>query len=306
MKIAVLLLQAVFLIAAAPLLSGIVRKIKNNFRMRHGAGIFQPYHNLVKFFNKEEVVSEHTSWIFRAAPYLVFAAMAASAMLVPVFSTGISLVCMGDFLLIIFLMAFARFFLTLAGLDAGSAFGGMGSSREMFISALAEPAMILAVFTSSLNAGATSSAAIGSISSLQLSVLISAVALFLAVIAETSRIPVDNQETHLELTMVHEAMILEYSGRSFALMEWASYIKQIIFYCILANILPPYVQAVPGDYVTAIVVTSVYLGKIAVIAAAIAVVEVTTAKMRLFRVTDFLGFAFALSVVSIVIYSLGW
>lgn len=292
--------------AAAPLLSGLVRKIKNNLRMRYGAGIFQPYYNLIKFFNKEEVVSENTSWIFKAAPYLVFAAMAASAVLVPVFSTGISMDCMGDFLLIIFLMAFARFFLTLAGLDAGSAFGGMGSSREMFISALAEPAMILAVFTISLNAGATSNAAIGAIGSVQLSVLISAVALFLAIIAETSRIPVDNQETHLELTMVHEAMILEYSGRSLALMEWASYIKQIIFYCILANILPPYLQAVPGDYTVMIAVVSAYLCKIAVIAAAVAVVEVTTAKMRLFRVMDFLGFAFALSVISIVIYSLGW
>jgi len=197
--------------------------------------------------------------------------------------------------LIIFILALGRFFLALAGLDAASVFGGMGSSREMFISSLVEPVALLSIFAVSLNAGSTSLQVVSGFGGLRVSSVIAAISLFIVTIAETSRLPVDNQETHLELTMVHEAMILEYSGRSLALIEWASYIKQIIFFTILANMVIPF--GFPN--------IAVYFIKIVILSFLIGVFEISIAKMRLFRVVDLLSFSLFISITAVIISSIG-
>ena len=294
MKTIFIIMQVALLIAISPLLSGFIRKVKNNMRMRKGPGIFQPYYNLAKLFQKEEVVSKNTSWIFRITPFIVLASSITAAFLVPIFTSNLYLGCMGDLLLIIFVFALGRFFLALAGLDAGSAFGGMGSSREMFISSLIEPVMLLSLFTVSFNAGSTSIAALSGVHVIRFSAAIAAIAFFVAMIAETSRIPVDNQETHLELTMIHEAMVLEYSGRSLGLIELASHIKQAVFFSIMANVIMPW-QGV-----------AMFITKIIAISLFISIIEVLIAKMRLFRVVDLASFSFVLAVVSVVISSLGF
>ncbi len=291
MKPAFILTQILLLVAVSPLVSGIIRKIKNNIRMRKGAGIFQPYYNLAKLFGKEEVVSDTTSWIFRAAPFVILASSVCALSLVPVFAATLSFSNMGDFLAIIFILALGRFFIALAGLDAGSAFGGMGSSREMFISTFAEPVALLSVFAVSLNAGLTNLAAVSAPVGLRLSSIIAAISLFIVTIAETSRIPVDNQETHLELTMIHEAMVLEYSGKSLALIELASHIKQILFFSLIAAVVIPW-----GDFAL----------KMTVIIITVSLIEVSVAKMRLFRAVDLLSFAFVISIMAVIVSAAGY
>lgn len=297
------ILQTIFIIVFAPLVSGFIRKIKNNFRMRKGASIFQPYYNFLKLMSKEEVVSENTSWIFAIAPYVILCSSIAALMIVPLIVPEWSLNLMGDFLLVIFLLALGRFFIALAGLDAGSAFGGMGSSREMFISSLVEPVAILAVFAVAIKSGATSFKAISSINTFSVSNFIAFISLFLVTIAETSRMPVDNQETHLELTMVHEAMVLEYSGWSLAIIELASHIKQIIFFSILGNLLMP--NFIFKDCSISLIFI-IFLSKITLISIIVSVIEVSVAKMRLFRVLDFLAFGYILSIIAVISAVMGF
>lgn len=291
MKAALTVIQVLSLIAVAPLISGIIRKIKNNIRMRKGAGIFQPYYDLAKLSGKEEVVSDKTSWIFRAAPSIALASSVCALLLVPVFAPQAAFSRMGDLLALIFILSLGRFFMALAGLDAGSAFGGMGSSREMFISAFAEPVALLSVFAASFNAGSTDPGAVSALSGLRLSTVIAAIALIGVTIAETSRIPVDNRETHLELTMIHEAMVLEYSGRSLALIELASHIKQMVFICLVASVVIP-----QGNFAL----------KAAAMIAAVSLIEVSVAKMRLFRAVDFLSLAFVLSAMAVIVSAAGF
>ena len=290
MKILIIIVQVLFLVAIAPLLSGIIRKIKNNLRMRKGASILQPYYNLAKLFAKDEVISENSSWIFRLTPFIVFSAFVCALLFVPINTAANPFNYIGDLVLVIFLLSLGRFFLALAALDTGSAFGGMGSSREMFISSLVEPVIIVSIFAVAANFGSTNPSVIVSQHSIRFSSVVAGLALAMAIIAETSRVPVDNQETHLELTMIHEAMLLEYSGRSLALLELASHVKQILFFMILANILFP--VGIPAV-------------KLLIICAAIAIVEVSVAKMRLFRAVDFLTFAFVLSIAALVISAVG-
>ena len=296
MKIFAILIQTAFLILIAPLMSGIIRKIKNNLRMRRGASIFQPYYNFFKLMSKEEVISENASWIFSFTPYIVLSSTIAALLLVPAVISGWSFNILGDFLLIIFLFSLGRFFIALAGLEAGSSFGGMGSSREMFISSLVEPVALLAVFAVSVKGGSTDLQSVFAGQSMQVSSIIAAAALLFVTIAETSRLPVDNQETHLELTMVHEAMVLEYSGRSLALIELAGHIKQIIFFTIIANII------LPMNFWS----FSGYLVKILFLCVIVAVVEVSTAKVRLFRIVDFLAFGFVLSSIAVTLSLMGY
>ncbi|MEI8349526.1 MAG: NADH-quinone oxidoreductase subunit H [Candidatus Omnitrophota bacterium] len=293
------ILQIIMLIVIAPLVSGLITKIKNNVRLRRGQSVFQPYYNLAKLFSKEEVISEHTSWIFSVTPYVVFASTVTALFLVPTFIAKNPQGCMGDLFLLVFILSLGRFFLALAGLDSGSAFGGMGSSREMFISSFAEPAAILVFFAVSLSAGSTNLGAVTT-GGFRLSWLVAAVSLLLVVLAETSRIPVDNQETHLELTMVHEAMILEYSGRSLALIELASYVKQIVFFSLLGAIVWPCMAAASAGYAEIIAALAAYLLKIAGLVLVVALVEVSLAKMRLFRVVDFLYFSFVIALVAVI------
>jgi formate hydrogenlyase subunit 4 len=305
MRITLILLQLVFFIATAPLLSGLITKIKNNLRMRKGQSILQPYYNIIKLCAKAEVVSETASWIFRVTPLIVFSSTVTAATLIPVFIFSSPMHQAGDFLALIFIFALGRFFLALAALDTGSSFGGMGSSREMFISSLVEPALCLVVFSLFLQFGSTDISAFSGMHALSVSSLVAAVALFLVVLAETSRVPVDNQETHLELTMVHEAMVLEYSGRRLAFIEMASYIKQMIWFFLIAQIIfpigSPSALNVPQLFYWGVW----YAARVFIIAVAVALVEVSVAKMRLFRVADFLGFAFVLGVIASICAILG-
>jgi Formate hydrogenlyase subunit 4 len=290
-KILLLCGQVLFLVLCAPLVSGFIRKVKNNLRMRKGASIFQPYYNVVKLMSKDQVVSKNTSWIFTATPAIVLAGSLSVCFLLPVFQPGLSLPATGDLLTIFFIFALGRFFLALAGLDAGSSFGGMGSSREMFISSIAEPAAFVSLFVIALNSSSTSVAAVTGPHVFRVSTLLAGFAFFMITIAETSRIPVDNQETHLELTMVHEAMVLEYSGRPLALIELASHIKQIIFFTMLSWFLFPFLNNPHWQWFQ-------FPLKLLIIAIVVAVLEVSLAKMRLFRTVDYLVFAFFIALLA--------
>lgn len=294
-------METLFLIIIAPLVSGIITKVKNNLRMRKGAGVFQPYHNLIKLFYKEEVVSLSASWIFRITPFIVLSSVILAVLLVPVFVIKPCTAYIGDFILIIFILALGRFFTALAGIDAGSSFGGMGSSREMFLSSMAEPAAVLAIFAVSLNAGTTNLGVISGLHVIKFSSIIAGISLLMVAIAETSRIPIDNQETHLELTMIHEAMVLEYSGRSLALIEFASHIKQIVFFSLISVVLFP-VSAADSGILFCI---GIFILKILGLSAIVGLIEVTCAKMRLFRAVDFLAFSFVIALAAVVISIMG-
>lgn len=299
-----IILQIILFILIAPLLSGLITVIKNYLRMRKGQSILQPYYNLVKFFYKDEVISETASWIFRVTPVIVFSSALVASMLVPVFIFNRPILPVGDFIALVFIFTLGRFFLALAALDTGSSFGGMGSSREMFIASFVEPALCMVIFAISLQFGSTDITAFSGLHPITVSSVVAALALFLLVIAETSRIPIDNQETHLELTMVHEAMVLEYSGRSLALIELAAYLKQMIFFFLIAQLIFP-IGLPLGNFVQVFLWSLWFIARIAVIAIAVAVVEVNLAKLRLFRVADFLGFAFVLGIIAVVCSILG-
>ena len=299
-----IILQIILFILIAPLLSGLITVIKNYLRMRKGQSILQPYYNLVKFFYKDEVISETASWIFRVAPFIVFSSALVASMLVPVFIFNRPILPVGDFIALVFIFTLGRFFLALAALDTGSSFGGMGSSREMFIASFVEPALCMVIFAISLQFGSTDIVAFSGLHPITVSAVVAALALFLLVIAETSRIPIDNQETHLELTMVHEAMVLEYSGRSLALIELAAYLKQMIFFFLIAQLIFP-IGLPLGNFVQVSLWSLWFIARIAVIAVTVAVVEVNLAKLRLFRVADFLGFAFVLGIIAAVCSILG-
>jgi formate hydrogenlyase subunit 4 len=305
MNILIIILQLVLFMALAPFLSGLVSKIKNNLRMRKGQSVFQPYYNLVKLFSKTEVVSDTASWIFKAAPFLVFSSVLAAAALIPVFIFVSPAQRMGDFLALVFIFALGRFFMALAALDTSSSFGGMGASREMFISSLAEPALCMVIFSVFLQFGSTDISSFSGIHPVSVSSAVAVIALFLVTIAETSRIPVDNQETHLELTMIHEAMLLEYSGRSLAFMEMASYIKQMILILLIAQIIFPIAPFGFVGLAQFLPWILWYFARIVIIVISVGLIEVYVAKMRLFRVADFLGFAFVLGVIAAVCAILG-
>ncbi len=291
MKIIMLVLQFLLLAMAAPLVSGIIARVKNNLRMRRGAPVLQPYYNIVKLLSKDEVISSTASWIFRIAPAVVLTSSMAALALVPAVIAGNSANLAGDLLAIMFILALGRFFMALAGIDAGSAFGGMGSSREMFIASFAEPCASLAVFSLFLRSGSTNPEMLGIAGPIQVSTVFASLCLIMVIIAETSRLPIDNQETHLELTMVHEAMVLEYSGSSLAFIEAGSYIKQIVWFGLLAHIVMPSAVSVSSGLVPVIGSAALFGGKVLCLAVFVAFLEVLIAKMRLFRVQDYFGFA---------------
>ncbi|MDD5254810.1 MAG: NADH-quinone oxidoreductase subunit H [Candidatus Omnitrophica bacterium] len=297
-QIPLLLIQTAFIIALAPLVSGFIRKLKDILRMRRGASIFQPYYNFAKLLKKDEVVSRNSSWIFAAAPVVVLASSVAACLLLPVSGIRVSAGVMGDMLALFFILALGRFFLALAGLDTASAFGGMGSSREMFISSILEPAAFVSLFVLSMNCGSTAAAALAGTQALRASTVVAGAAFFMVVLAETSRIPVDNRETHLELTMVHEAMVLEYSGRPLALIELAGHIKQAVLFVILGWFFFP---AAAGFSWRALA----FFAGMSVTGLAIALIEISLAKMRLFRVVDFGSFAFFIALLAAVFASMG-
>src|SRR5438094_803489 len=220
--------QTVLALLLAPGLVGLIRWLKARLQNRRGAPVWQPYLELRKLFAKEVVVSEHASWLFRAAPFVVFASAVAVTFLVPILAVPLPFDTVGDLIVVVYLLLLGTFFLALAGLDPGSAFGGMGASREMTVAALAEPTIALAIFALALNAGSTNLGQIVARALADPAValspghLLAFGALFVVALAETGRLPVDHPATHLELTMIHEAMVLEYSGRYLALIEWAA------------------------------------------------------------------------------------
>ena len=301
-----ILLQTVLLLLLAPLLSGCIRNWKAKLQNRRGAPVWQPYSDLIKFLRKDMVISEHASWVFSFAPYVMFLTALAAGLLVPTLTTQAPLSLFGDVLALVGLLALGRFFLALGGLDPGSAFGGMGSSREMTIAAVAEPAMMLAIFTVAITAGSTDLSHIIQAAQgptwklLNPTHVMAFAALFIVLLAETGRIPVDNPATHLELTMIHEAMLLEYSGRYLALMEWGASIKQLVLMTLLVNIFFPMGIAATGTLAALGIGALAYVVKLFLLAAAVVVVETTNAKLRLFRVPDLLSAAFVLGTLALL------
>src|SRR3989339_477771 len=303
-KIVLPLLQLIVIVGLAPLVKGFINKIEARLQNRRGASIFQPYYNLIKLLRKDVVVSETASWIFRATPYITFISILIIALLVPVLSSAVPANFTGDIILIIYLFALGRFFLALSSLDTGSAFGGMGGSREMAISSMAEPAMMLSIFTVSLTVGSTNLSNItGTLlnyKSLNPSLLLAFAAFVIVIIAETGRIPVDNPFTHLELTMIHEGMILEFSGRYLDLIEWASSMKLLLLLTILGNTFLPWGITTGFSFPGLIISFALYLVKIGFFALAIVILESSLANVRLFRIPNLLGTALILSILAII------
>lgn len=301
--------QTIVLLAVSPFIVGLIRKVKARLQVRQGASVFQPYADLVKLFRKQPVVSTTTSWIFTATPYILFASTLAAGLLVPVFASKTPLAFAGNIIALVYLLALGTFFLILAGLDAGSAFGGMGSSREAIVASLTEPAMILSIFAIALTAGSTNLNTIVHKTALLEGIvtdpsphLMALAALFIVAIAETGRVPVDNPATHLELTMIHEAMILEYSGRYLALVEWAAGLKLVVFLTLIANVFAPWGIATSLEPTALGVGLVTYLVKVSALAVLIGMIESMFAKLRLFRVTDLLGVAFILALLGLVFF----
>lgn len=287
----------------APLLLGFTRKVKARLLRRRGSPILQPYRDLLRLCRKEVVLAENASWLFRSAPYMIFATTWVAAALVPTFATGLYFSWTADLIAITALLGSARLFLALVGMDVGTSFGGIGSSREMMFSSIAEPAMIMIVFTIALVAGSTQLSTIADIMltanvGLRVSLGLALVGLIIVAIAENARIPVDNPATHLELTMVHEAMVLEYSGRHLAVIELAAALKLLLYISIVACIFVPWGLAPQGAGLAAYAVgIASYLGKLALGAFLLAVFETSIAKMRVFRVPEFLGAALMLGLL---------
>ncbi len=300
------ILQFALLAALAPLLTGLVRKVKARLVGRIGPGLFQPYRDLLRLLRKDVVLAPNASWLFRTSPYLIFTAIWVAAAIVPTFTTRLLSSETADLIAVVALLGTARFALALAGMDVGTSFGGIGSSREMMISSLAEPAMLMVTFTVALLVRSTSLPHIAEFMlsqdvGVRVSLLLGLVSLVIVAIGENARIPVDNPATHLELTMVHEAMILEYSGRHLALIEAAAMLKLLLYVSLIASIFMPWGMTVGqlsignlifgvGSYVTKLAVGGILLG----------IFETTIAKMRVFRVADFLGAALLLGVLAAI------
>jgi formate hydrogenlyase subunit 4 len=296
--------QMVLVLLLAPLLTGFVRKVKARLLRRQGPPLLQPYLDLVRLMRKEVVLAENASWLFRIIPYLIFAATWVAASLVPTFRTGLMFSWSADLIVIIALLGSARFFQALAGLDVGTSFGGIGSSREVMIASLAEPAMIMVVFTLALIAGSTQLSSIAEFMGspavgLRVSLGLVLLALTLVAIAENGRIPVDNPATHLELTMVHEAMVLEYSGRHLALIDLSASLKLLLYISLVACLFAPWGIA-PSDAGTAALTIGIaaYVVKLAIGGFLLAFFETSIAKMRVFRVPEFLGVALMLGLLA--------
>jgi formate hydrogenlyase subunit 4 len=290
----------------APLLIGLVRRVKARLQGRRGAGVLQPYADLRKLLAKEAVVSDTTSWIFRFTPYLLAATMLLSALLIPLLTTQTPLGFIGNIIVLMYLFLLGTFFLALAGLEAGSAFGGMGSSREMAVAALAEPTVMIAIFAIALHVGNTGLDEIvrrGASDSLLLlspGHLLAFVAFFIVALAETGRLPVDNPATHLELTMIHEAMVLEYSGRHLMLIEWAAGMKLLIFLSLLSNLFFPWGVALTVTPFTLAGALVALILKVGALAIGIAAMETAVAKLRLFRLPALLSGSFALALLAVI------
>ena len=299
--------QMTLVLGLSPLLTGLVRKVKARLQRRRGPPLLQPYRDLRRLLSKDAVLAENASLLFRAAPYLIFAVTWVAAALVPTFATGLLFSWSGDLIAITALLGSARFIQALAAMDIGTSFGGLGASREVMIASLAEPAMLMIAFTVALIVGSTQLSTIAAMlstgdSGLRVSLALALVALVIVSVAENARIPVDNPATHLELTMVHEAMVLEYSARHLAMIEWAAYLKLLLYISLIGCMFFPFGivdgPASPERYLGAV---GLYIAKLASAGVLLAVFETSIAKMRVFRVPNFLGAALMLGLLGVLL-----
>jgi formate hydrogenlyase subunit 4 len=300
------LLQAVGLLAAAPLLRAVIKKMKARLQNRQGPPLLQGYYDLAKLFRKELVRSETASWVYVAGPRVYFAAAVAATTLVPVLVAAAPLEGAGGILLLVGTLALGRFALATASLDTGSPFGGMGASRDMTIAALAEPALMLGLFTAALAAGSMNLGVLvrGLLQqgpSLHPSDLLAVAGLFVILIAETGRIPVDNPATHLELTMIHEANVLEYAGPDLALVEWASALKELLYMTLLVDLFLPIGMATSFETGVLLIAALAWVTKIFLLALAVTLTESTNAKLRLFRVPELVAISLGLAFLALAI-----
>ncbi len=297
--------QMLLVLAVAPLVLGVTRKIKARLLRRRGPPLLQPYRDIWKLLHKEAVLAVNASWVYRTAPYVIFTATWVAAALVPTYATGLLFSWSADLIAIVALIGTGRFALALAGMDVGTSFGGIGSSREMLIASLAEPAMLLVVFTVALLAGTTqlSSIAAQMIDTpvgLRVSLALALIAFVFVAIAENGRIPIDNPATHLELTMVHEAMVLEYSGRHLAMIETAAAVRLVLYFSLIACLFFPFGMATENQSLAALALgLATYLVKILAFAVLLPIGETLIAKMRVFRYPVFLGGAFAAAALAV-------
>ena len=297
--------QMFLVVLIAPLVLGVTRRVKARIHRRIGPPLLQPYRDIWKLMHKEAVLAHNASWVYRVAPYLVFATTWVAAALVPTYATGLLFSWSADLIALVALIGTARFMLALAGMDVGTAFGGIGSSREVMIATLAEPAMLLIVFTVALIAGTTQLSEIAAIFvhksvGLRVSLGLAMFALVFVAVAENARIPIDNPATHLELTMVHEAMVLEYSGRHLAMIEAAAALKLVLYFSLIICLFVPFGMAT-GEKTAAVLAIGIvaYLAKVLVLAVLLPIGETSVAKMRVFRYPVFLGGAFAAAALAV-------
>ena len=293
----------------APMLTGWVNQCRAWLQNRSGPGLLQPYRVLAKLFSKEVVLAHNASPLFRGAPYLIFGCLALAAAIVPKIGTDLPLNAAADAIALVGLLALARLFTALAGMDVGTAFGTLGARREMLVGFLAEPALLMVLFTASLISGSTSLATIVEVLAhrefvIYPSLAFAGVAFTMVSLAENARIPVDNPATHLELTMIHEAMVLEYSGRHLALIEWAASLKLLVYSCIGLALFFPFGIAARGDWVGLLLALPVLAAKLAVGGFLLALIETLSAKMRIFRAPEFLATAFLLAVLAMLLHVL--
>ncbi len=300
-------IQMFLVILLAPAITGIVRQVKARATRRQGAPIIQPYRDLYKLVKKETVVAETASWLFRVAPYAILAFTWVATALVPTFASGLMFNWAADVVALVALLGAARAILALAGMDVGTAFGGIGTSRELMIATLAEPAMLLVALTIALTAGTTRLPEIANFlvsqpMTVRVSLALALVALIIVALAENARIPIDNPATHLELTMVHEAMVLEYSGRHLAMIELAAQLKLVLYIALIVCLFVPFgmapAQAGPGAWAVGLLV---FVAKLVLGAALLGIWEASIAKMRVFRVGEFLGGAFVFAFLAILL-----
>jgi formate hydrogenlyase subunit 4 len=303
------LFQTLLAVALAPMVLGWVNQCRAWLQNRTGPGLLQPYRVLYKLMQKDAVIAHDASWLFRLAPYVVFGCMVLAASIVPLVATDLPFSAAADVIALVGLFALARMFMALAAMDIGTPFGSMGSRREMLIASLAEPALLMVFFTPALISESTALAVIVERLAhrelhLYPGMAFAAVAFAMVLLAENARIPVDNPATHLELTMVHEAMTLEYSARHLALLEWAHALKLMVYAAVGIALFLPWGIAQAGHWAMVPVSVAVLLGKLALFGAALAGLETVSAKMRIFRVPEFLGMAFMLAVLGMLIHFL--
>jgi formate hydrogenlyase subunit 4 len=300
------LFQIVFIIAAAPLLTGWIEQNQAWLSNKTGAGIFQPYRNIHKLFLKETVLARNASYLFRVVPYLYFAAMCSITMIIPVFWSHLFFSAIADVIALIGLFALARIFLALAAMDIGTAFGSMGARREMLVSFLAEPAFLMVFFNLALMNQSTSlTQIVTTILShsffINPSLAFAAIAFFMVLLAENARIPIDNSATHLELTMIHEAMLLEYSGRHLALIKWGNHLKLLNYLAIAIALFCPWGITNTLQIATLTFAILIFVFKLLILGSALSLFEALTAKVRLFRASEFLTSAFILAILGVLI-----